>query len=59
MVSMGRGKPLMVAGWDHNLIKIGLEETVQRDMENLEGGEAGGCEAKRPEGWSGHSQSVR
>lgn len=56
---MRYGKLFMVVGWDYSFIKIGLEEIVQRDMESLEGGEVGGCEVKRLDGWLGYSQGVR
>lgn len=38
-VSMVCGMLLAVGGSDHNLIKLGFEETVQQDMNSLEGGE--------------------
>lgn len=38
----------MVGGSDHNLIKLGFEETIQKDMDSLKG-EDRDYEIKRPE----------
>lgn len=48
---MGCGEPRKVAGLHQNLIKLGFEETTQRNIGSLERGEDGGCEAKVPECW--------
>ncbi|EPY76757.1 hypothetical protein CB1_001390001 [Camelus ferus] len=52
MMMFSGTKPLVVTGSDHNLIQLEFEENVQKDINSLEGGKDGGCEAKRPECWS-------
>lgn len=48
---MGSEKPLTVDGSYQNLIKLGFEETVQKNIGSLERGEDGGCKAKVSECW--------
>lgn len=45
--------------WLVNLRKLGFEETVQRGIDSLEGGEDEDCDAERPECLSGAQSGVR